>query len=123
MKNEQSCQIWTLAADKAEYERFVTLLSNDTSRNTIHQDVFNELLRADCLDKLHGEVSATVIHDPCAIRKAYSKKMEKLDNVQDLDGSIINGYRTFNSVLLHGSKISLLGVRVMLEQKVPLRDG
>lgn len=122
MKNEQSCQIWTLAADKAEYERFVTLLSNDKSRNTINQDVFNELLRADCVDKLHGEVSATVIHDPCAIRKAYSKKMEKLDNVQDLDGNIINGYRTFNSVLLHGSKISLLGCRPYSQKEQSAED-
>lgn len=111
MKTEQSCQIWTLAADKAEYERFVTLLSNDKSRNTINQEVFNELLRSRSLEKIKGEPSATVIHDPCAIRKAYSQKMEKLDQVRDLDGSIINGYRTFNSVLLHGSKLSLLGCR------------
>lgn len=111
MKNEQSCQIWTLSKDKAEYERFVTLLSNDTSRNTIDQNLFNELLRERCLDKLSGEVSATVIHDPCSIRKSYSKKLENLDKVQDLNGKTINGYRTFNSVLLHGTKISLLGCR------------
>lgn len=111
MKNEQSCQIWTLSQDKGEYERFVTLLSNDKSRNTIDQRVFNELLRARSLEKIEGEASATVIHDPCAIRKSYSEKMEKLDQVLDLKGNIINGYRTFNSVLLHGSKMSLLGCR------------
>ena len=111
MKNEQNCQIWTLAKDKAEYERFVTLLSNDKSRNTIDQEVFNKLLRERCSDKIRGEVSATVIHDPCSIRKSHSLKMEKLDRVQDLDGNTINGYRTFNSVLLEGSKISLLGCR------------
>lgn len=111
MKNEQSCQIWKLAQDKAEYERFMTLLSNTESRNTIDQSVFNELLRIRALEQIEGEVSATVIHDPCAIRKCYSQKMEKLDKVQDLKGNIINGYRTFNSVLLHGSSISLLGCR------------
>lgn len=111
MKNEQCCKIWTLSSDKAEYERFVTLLSNDTSRNTINQEIFNELLRLNAANKILGQPSATVIHDPCNIRKAYSEKMEKLDQVRDLDGKVINGYRTFNSVLLHESKISLLGCR------------
>jgi len=111
MKNEQCCKIWTLASDKAEYERFETLLSNDSSRNTIDQEVFNELLRLNSVDKIVGQPSATVIYDPCSIRKEYSEKMEKLDRVRDLDGKMINGYRTFNSVLLHGSKISLLGCR------------
>ena len=89
----------------------MTLLTNDKSRNTIDQSVFNELLRERYVSKIRGEVCATVIHDPCAIRKSYSKKMEKLDKVSDLDGNIINGYRTFNSVLLQRSKISLLGCR------------
>ena len=79
MKNEQCCKIWTLSSDKAEYERFETLLSNNTSRNTINQDIFNELLRLNATDKIIGQPSATVIHDPCNIRKAYSEKMEKLD--------------------------------------------
>lgn len=117
MKNEQCCKIWTLSSDKAEYERFETLLSNDTSRNTINQASFNELFRLNARDKIVGQPSATVIHDPCNIRKGYSEKMEKLDRVRDLDGKTINGYRTFNSVLLHGSKISLLGCRPYSQQE------
>lgn len=117
MKNEQCCKIWTLSSDKAEYERFETLLSNETSRNTINQASFNELLRLNARDKIVGQPSATVIHDPCNIRKGYSEKMEKLDRVRDLDGKTINGYRTFNSVLLHGSKISLLGCRPYSQQE------
>ena len=123
MKNEQSCKIWTLAQDKSEYERFVTLLSNDKSRNSIDQNLFNELLRERCLEKIYGEVSATVIHDPCSIRKSHSKKMEKLDKVQDLNGKVINGYRTFNSVLLHGSKISLLGCRPYSQKETSEYDS
>jgi hypothetical protein len=107
----QSCKIWTLSSDKAEYERFSTLLTNIESRNSIDQSVFNELLRQKGREKIEGEPSVTVIHDPCSIRKGYSQKMEKLDRVQDLSGHMINGYRTFNSVLLHGGQISLLGCR------------
>lgn len=111
MKNEQCCQIWTLASDKSEYERFKHLLSNDSSRNAINRTVFNDLLRHRTVEKIKGEPSATVIHDPCSIRKEHSKKMEKLDKVLDLKGNPINGYRTFNSVLLYKSSISLLGCR------------
>ena len=111
MKNEQSCQIWSLASDKAEYERFEHLLSTNTTRNAIDQSAFNELLEQQAVSHLKGAVSATVIHDPCHIRKKESKKMENLDRVKDLDGKIINGYRTFNSVLLKGQKVFLLGCR------------
>ena len=111
MKNEQSCQIWTLASNKAEYERFEHLLSNNTTRNAIDQSAFNELLQQQGVSHLKGAVSATVIHDPCNIRKKESQKMENLDRVKDLDGKIINGYRTFNSVLLKGQKLFLLGCR------------
>ena len=109
MKTEQHTQIWTLASDKAEYERFDTLLSNDKSRNTVNQDAFNELLRLTAREQIVGQPSATVIHDPCNIRKPHTEKSKKLDKVSGLDGQMINGYRTFNSVLLHDSKISLLG--------------
>lgn len=109
MKTEQRIQIWTLSSDKAEYERFDTLLSNDKSRNTLNRDTFNELLELTAREQIVGQPSATVIHDPCSIRKMYSEKLEKIDRVRDLDGQMINGYRTFNSVLLYDSKISLLG--------------
>ncbi len=49
MKQEQSCQIWKLVADKREYERLVTLLST-TSRNQLDQDVFNDLLRSKAIE-------------------------------------------------------------------------
>ena len=69
MKNEQRCQIWSLASDKAEYERFEHLLSTNTTRNAIDQSAFNELLEQQAVSHLKGAVSATVIHDPCHIRK------------------------------------------------------
>ena len=111
MKNEQSCQIWSLASDKAEYEQFKHLLSNNTTKNVIDQTAFNELLQQQAISHLKGAASTTVIHDPCNIRKRESQKMENLDRVRDLDGKIINGYRTFNSVLLTGQKLFLLGCR------------
>ncbi len=40
MKTEQCCKIWTIAADKAEYERFEYLLSKETDENGIDQAVF-----------------------------------------------------------------------------------
>jgi len=118
MKTEQCCKIWTLAANKAEYERFEYLLSKQTDENGIDQTVFNELLRHQGVDNLAGAVSCTVIHDPCHIRKPHSKAMENLDRVLDLEGKTINGYRTFNSVLLHNHTLSLLGCRPYSQAEV-----
>lgn len=42
-----------------------------------------------------------LIHDGCDIRKAYSKSLPNLAKVRSLDGDIINGYNTFNSLVIN----------------------
>ena len=39
-----------------------------------------------------------MLHDACDIRKEHSRKLEKLGKVRSLNGKIINGYSTFNTV-------------------------
>jgi len=41
-----------------------------------------------------------LIHDPCDIRKKSSKKLENIGDVLDLDKNVINGYSTFNTVVV-----------------------
>ncbi len=109
MKNEKTLQMWHLSADKKEYDRFEYLLSKHRETNGIVGSGFNELLLEKGNQSLAGEVTATIIHDPCYIRKEHSKELENLDRVRNLDGKMINGYRTFNSVLLGQENITLLG--------------
>ena len=109
MKNEKSLQIWKLSTDKKEYDRFEYLLSKHQDTNGINPSDFNALLLKKGKQSLEGEVTATIIHDPCYIRKEHSKELENLDRVRNLDGKMINGYRSFNSVLLDTDSLHLLG--------------
>ena len=47
---------------------------------------------------MHGQKQIILIHDPCDIRKEYSKELEKIGKVLDLDKNVINGYYTFNTI-------------------------
>lgn len=108
MKNEQSCKIWTLSSDKAEYERFSYLLEKSDGQG-IDIDHINALLRENTAHAIKGEPGVTLVHDPCDIRKPYSQKMESLDKVRSLEGKVVNGYRSFNSIALGADRIHLLG--------------
>jgi hypothetical protein len=50
---------------------------------------------------------AYLIHDPSDIRKPYSKKIENLGKVRDLNGNIINGYSSHNIVGIAGNNKSV----------------
>lgn len=76
MKNEKSLQIWKLSADKKEYSRFEYLLSKHADTNGLNPSDFNNLLLEKGKQSLEGEVTATIIHDPCYIRKEHSKELE-----------------------------------------------
>ncbi len=41
-----------------------------------------------------------LLHDPCDIRKEYAEKLENLGTVRSLDGKLIPGYQTFNTVVV-----------------------
>ncbi|MBK8043930.1 MAG: hypothetical protein IPK21_15485 [Haliscomenobacter sp.] len=59
MKNEQNCQIWTLARDKAEYERFSYLLEKPDELGLDEQTV-NALLREDASQALSAQAGVTL---------------------------------------------------------------
>lgn len=41
-----------------------------------------------------------LLHDPCDIRKEYAEELEHLGTVRSLDGKLIPGYQTFNTVVV-----------------------
>lgn len=41
-----------------------------------------------------------LLHDPCDIRKEYAEELEHLGTVRSLDGKLIPGYQTFNTVVI-----------------------
>lgn len=103
-------QIWTLAADSNEYERFKGLLDG-SGKNGLSVGALNQALMSNGVAELKGRKSVVVIHDCCDIRKKYSRAMESISTVRDLDGRPVNGYQSFNSIAvdLQGKKLHLLG--------------
>lgn len=41
-----------------------------------------------------------LLHDPCDIRKEYAEELEHLGTVRSLDGKLMPGYQTFNTVVV-----------------------
>jgi hypothetical protein len=100
MLTNQNTQLWTLSADSSEYERSKNLLSGRL-KNSLNPDAINAETLAAGLSGLSVDKRVELIHDGCDIRKAYSKSLPNLAKVRSLDGDIINGYNTFNSLVIN----------------------
>lgn len=61
-----------------------------------------EVLRQQSVGGLSQEEVVIALHDPCDIRKKHAEKLENLGVVRDLDGKLIHGYNTFNTVCVNG---------------------
>ena len=59
-----------------------------------------EALRKNNVNALGSHARLILYHNPCDIRKAQSKTLEKLGRVRGLDNKQINGYQTFNTVAI-----------------------
>lgn len=107
---KNNTQIWTLAADSNEYERFKGLLDG-SGKHGLSVEALNKALLSNSIAELKGSKSVVVIHDCCDIRKKYAKLLENISRVRDLDGKLVNGYQSFNSIAvdLQGKKLHLLG--------------
>ena len=99
MVSAQTTQLWTLAEDANEYERMHNLFSGRL-KSVLNDEKISSALRENMTNSLSGENLVFALHDPCDIRKPYSKKLEKIGRVRDLDGNMINGYSTLGTVCL-----------------------
>lgn len=107
--DNQTGQLWSLSEDKNEYNKNLRLL-NGSLQTVVDVSKLNISLLANSVDFLKEKVYIIVIHDGSDIRKPWSKKSENLDFVRGLDGKLIHGYPTFNSIAvdLNGKNIRLL---------------
>jgi len=80
----------------------------------VNEQKISEILREQTALALGKEKRVFVIHDPCDIRKPYAEKMEKLGKVRDLDGNLISGYSTFNTICVteDGKELRLSDITV-----------
>lgn len=107
MYEQQHCKIWTLSDDRNEYERYSYLLEKPDEEG-LSAAGLNEGLLSRAAPLLAARHSTVVVHDQSDIRKQYSGGMGCLDLVKSLDGGLVPGYRTFNSIALADRDIHLL---------------
>ena len=106
MVSAQTTQLWTFAKDANEYERMHNLFSGKL-KSVLNDEKISSALREKMAISLGGEELVFALHDPCDIRKPYSKKLENIGRVRDLDGKMINGYSTLGSVCLSSDSRNL----------------
>lgn len=99
MKDKQDTKLWTLSTDSAHYERNHNLLSGRL-KNSFNPDTINLHTQQNALANLTLKEYVEIAHDGSDIRKPYSQKLPQLAKIRDLNGHIINGYNTFNSIVL-----------------------
>ena len=93
----KSIQLWSISDDKAEYDRSRRLLDGSL-KSVLDAETTSDAILEHGVSKFEKADSVVLLHDPCDIRKSESEKLENLGIVRDLNGKLINGYSTFNTV-------------------------
>jgi hypothetical protein len=102
----KSIRLWSISENRAEFERSKRLLDGSL-KSVLDEKKISDAIREYTVADLADEARLIVLHDPCDIRKPESRKLENLGKVRDLDGNLINGYSSFNSVAVdvNGKKL------------------
>lgn len=80
----------------------------DNSLNSVLNDkMVTKALSSHSLKKLGSQNRIFAFGDHSDIRKRYSKKLDAIGKVKDLDGKIINGYTVYATILLDEKKQEL----------------
>jgi hypothetical protein len=88
-----------MSQDTQQFERFRNLLSGRLV-NSLTPEQINEQTRQAAIHTASFKDCVEVIHDGSDIRKPYSNQLPNLTKVRSLSGTLVNGFNTFNSVLI-----------------------
>jgi len=110
----KTIKLWSIFKNRSDYVKMSRLLGLEEAKNTLDDKKISAALLESGVAKLADKSELLILHDGSDIRKQYSSKLEELGKVLDLDGSIINGYSSFNSVAvdLHSKEVTLLSSEV-----------
>jgi len=99
-------KLWTLSSNKQEFDRIKTLIDGSL-KSVLDDKKISQALTSKSVEKLQGNKRIYIFSDHSDNRKPYSKKLENLGKVRDLNGNIINGYTALGSIILNESKKEL----------------
>ena len=113
MVANQTTRLWTISTDEREFERMRDLF-NGRLKSVLDNEKISAALREEMATELGNSEVVYALHDPCDIRKRYSEKLENLGIVRDLEGKLIHGYSSFNTVCVSsdGKKTQLSDITV-----------
>ena len=106
IKEKKSLKIWATSDDKREYERSKRVLDGSL-KSVLDDKKIRASLKENSVKSLIKNDYLILIHDPCDLRKENSEEMERLGKVRALDGEIINGYSSFNTVVVNEKGLNL----------------
>lgn len=103
-----------MSDDKAEFRKMRRLVGLEEAKNVIDNQKISEALITNGIMRLAAKDELLILHDGSDIRKKYSQELESIGKVRDLDGQIINGYHSFNSVAvdLHGKLVTPIATEI-----------
>jgi len=109
----KTTQLFAISKDKKEFNRFKSLIDGSL-KSILDNEKISEALRENSVAAMSGQKQVILIHDPCDIRKKYSKELENIGNVLDLDKKVVNGYYTFNTVAIDedGKRLHLVDTKI-----------
>jgi len=110
-------RLWTVSKDKQEFDRYKTLVDGSL-KHTLTSEALNAALPARVEGVIKSSLHVVAVHDGSDIRKEHSQKLESLGKVRSPSGDIINGYQTFNTVL-----VSVESKELRLLQSTPYSNG
>ncbi len=112
--------IYSMGKTEGQYKGQRRLLSSEA----IELKEVNEFTSQRGSKNLEGHKVVFVSVDGSEIRKKYSKKLENLMRVRDLDGQLINGYRTINSIAVteDGKRVFLLETKPFSSEEEGFRS-
>lgn len=106
--SQRNLQLYKISMDKKEFDRFKGLLNGDQVHELASDFIVNNIRKRGIANlQENGVEEVFLVHDPCDIRKPYSSKLESLGKVRSLEGEIISGYRTSNTIAINGKTLSL----------------
>jgi len=73
---------------------------DNSLKSVLDDEKISKALRENITQKFGEKKRVYAIGDHCDIRKGYSKKLENIGKVRDLEGNITNGYTTLGSVIV-----------------------
>ena len=105
---KQKPNIYGLASDNAEYVGSSRLINSNVEFTEKLCDFNNNQLGLKLKDT--KETKVFLPFDGSDIRKPSTKKSEKIDRVRGLDGKIVNGYHSYNTIAVteHCHEVSIL---------------